>query len=114
VKTFHKESSQQKWEDEVNALVMLRSALNSNRRGVIRFLGSFTHGATFNIILEHANGGTLENYFQTFPPPSLSRDIHHFWESLLRLISVLTFLQNLRFYDNSVYQGYVTDVEVTP
>jgi serine/threonine protein kinase len=87
-------------------LLILRASLNQSRRGVIRFLGSFTHGATFNIILEYANGGTLENYFRQFPPPSLSRDIHHFWESLLRLISVLTYLQNLKFYDNSVYQGY--------
>jgi hypothetical protein len=99
LKTFHSHSHKEQWRKEVNNLVYLRTALNKYP-GAVSYYGSFTHGSTFNIILEYANRGNLEHYFQKTTPPREPEDINNFWKSLISLIEVLAALRNLNFYDD--------------
>lgn len=50
---------------------------------MIGFYGSYTQGETYNIIFEYVDQGSLEDYFQTTPPPSKKEDIEAFWTGLL-------------------------------
>jgi serine/threonine protein kinase len=56
---------------------------------IIRFHGSYIHGDSYNILLEFADKGSLEEYFQKQTPPSRGRDIIKFWDSLFQLIKAL-------------------------
>jgi len=56
---------------------------------IIRFHGSYIHGDSYNILLEYADKGSLEEYFQKQTPPSRGRDIIKFWDGLFQLIKAL-------------------------
>jgi len=62
---------------------------------IIRFFGSYRHGNTFHIILEYANQGTLEDFFQNVTPPTNPDDIYVFWCNILQLLCALTTLHNV-------------------
>lgn len=61
-----------------------------------RFCGSYIHGDEFNIILEHADKGSLEDYFRNESPPSSGPDILGFWEGLFQLIKGLKAIHSVR------------------
>ncbi|KAF2672995.1 hypothetical protein BT63DRAFT_410056 [Microthyrium microscopicum] len=61
---------------------------------IIRYHGSFQHDQTFNIILEYADGGTLEDYFRTTTPPQTYADVFIFWRSLLQIPRALNKISN--------------------
>lgn len=86
----------------------MREGLNEED-GAIGFYGCYTQDTTVNIILEYANGGTLEDYLREVAPPTTTVEIRDFWNSMAKLISVLARLFNLEFYaeEKKVYQGYV-------
>jgi serine/threonine protein kinase len=63
---------------------------------IIKYYGSYTHGNEFNILLEYADKGTLEEYFQTESPPSRGGDIIKFWENLFQLIKGLKAIHSVR------------------
>lgn len=73
--------------------------------GVIKFYGCYTHGTTHNIILEYANGGTLENFFETVVPPSFPEERYQFWMAIASLVGVLTELRQITFQDTTKFQG---------
>jgi serine/threonine protein kinase len=102
LKTFRSHRGEEKWRREVDNLIDIRTALNSYD-GAVKLYGSFTHGSTFNVILEQANGGTLEQYFNTVRPPRRPEDIFNFWKSLISLLEVLAVLCNLEFYDKTKF-----------
>src|SRR5579871_3220705 len=56
---------------------------------IIGFYGSYKHGDDYNILLEFADKGTLEDYFQRETPPSRGDDIIKFWSRLFELIKAL-------------------------
>ena len=69
---------------EVNGFEKLRDiGIHPN---IVRYHGCFTHGETRNVILEHADGRTLEEYFQKTRSPSSGEDIFTFWAGLLGLL----------------------------
>jgi serine/threonine protein kinase len=72
---------------------------------IIGFYGSYAHGQTFNVILEYANEGTLEDYFANVPPPSTSRDIYTFWKGILPVLRGLEQLHDLEYSDNLAQMG---------
>lgn len=53
--------------------------------GLIVFYGGFQHRDTYNILLEYADGGTLEDVFQKLDPPSRGFEINAFWRSFLEI-----------------------------
>jgi len=67
-----------------------------NADSIIRFYGSYIHGDEFNILLEFADRGSLEGYFQRETPPSHGVDIIKFWEGLFELIKGLKAIHSVR------------------
>jgi serine/threonine protein kinase len=60
-----------------------------DKRHIVMFYGNYTHLNTANIIMERANEGSLEDYFQKHPPPSESEDIRKFWFNLYQILKAL-------------------------
>ena len=49
---------------------------------VLAYYGSFIDDETYNIILEYADRGNLEDFMKTTPRPSTLKDMLVFWERL--------------------------------
>jgi len=83
----------------------MRTSLNRDE-GVVKFFGCYTHGPTFNVLLEWASMGNLEELFQNdkIDPPQNPIDILLLWTSYLRLLGTLATLRNLEYADKSAYQ----------
>lgn len=77
---------------------------------MIAFHGSFQQCGTFNVILEYADCGTLEDYFAKKYPPSSGEDIIMFWERLFNVIKALSKIHDVRPPKGAVgpgiFQGY--------
>ncbi len=65
---------------------------------IIKFYGSYIHGDNYNILLEFADKGSLEEYFRRESPPSRGGDIIKFWEGLFQLIKGLKAIHSAREY----------------
>lgn len=65
---------------------------------IIRFYGSYKQGNEFNVLLEFADKGSLEEYFKRESPPSRGVDIIKFWEGLFQLIKGLKAIHSVREY----------------
>jgi serine/threonine protein kinase len=77
------------------------SSLNTNDDpNIIGYHGAFYLGEGLNIILEYANGGTLEEFMQNKNPPDQSEDIYALWKALLGLIQGLRTIHNLSLPDS--------------
>lgn len=70
---------------------------------IIGFYGSYRHRNTFHIILEYANDGTLEDFFQNVEPPTNPHDIYVFSRNILQLLCALTTLHNVGKEDTEGY-----------
>lgn len=83
-------SSEQFYEKEQRNFYLLLDQVSRDRYpGLIGFYGSFRHGNSINMLLEYANGGTLEEYFREYPPPSRGVEIIDFWEGLSEVVKGL-------------------------
>ncbi|KUJ07011.1 uncharacterized protein LY89DRAFT_375144 [Mollisia scopiformis] len=56
---------------------------------IIKFYGSYILGNDRNILLEYADKGSLEHFFQKETPPSHGGEVIKFWEGLFGLIKGL-------------------------
>lgn len=79
------------YKQEVNGF---RSVKQSE--SIIKFYGSFIQGDDYNILLEFADRGSLEQYFEKESPPSRGADIIKFWEALFQLIKGLKAIHSVR------------------
>ncbi|KAM7192986.1 Protein kinase-like domain containing protein [Rhypophila sp. PSN 637] len=81
-------SSDQKlvFEKETNALAALAKTTSGH---IVRYYGSFIQGDTYNILLEHADGGTLSDFLRETAPPVRQDEILSFWESIFAIASAL-------------------------
>ena len=59
------------------------------RNGIIGFYGGFQHGDVYSIILEYANEGTLEQFFQSQDTPSCGEDLIALWTSWVGVVKGL-------------------------
>ncbi|KAK5561121.1 hypothetical protein LTR46_001431 [Exophiala xenobiotica] len=113
LKTFRSKryAAEELYRAESEAFYHLR---NSHALGkhFIGFYGSFTHGDTRNILLEYADCGSLENYFDTVEPPSTGKDTIKLWKSMfevLKAVDNIHTIQPLETPDAApVFNGYVT------
>ena len=79
IKTYRTSEARTYFETERNAFMSLRTA-GRPPPNIIGFYGSFFRGETFNIILEYADLGNLEDFMQRVQPPSSIEDIITFWD----------------------------------
>lgn len=90
IKTFRRtKPSQSNYEKELKAFRHVTESGIKNARGLIRFYGSFVYKDTFNLILEHAEGGDLEEFYKRDQRPKQAGDILLFWKSLTEIIKGL-------------------------
>ena len=100
------------YQREVKAFTRLRdNSLNYPSPSMIGFHGSYVHRDTYNIILEFADGGNLEQYFKSENPPTRGVDIIAFWRSLFEVLKAMFRLheQSLSEDDphcHTILQGY--------
>lgn len=77
--------------------------------GIIRFHGSFTRGDEHHVLLEYADKGTLEEYFQNEIPPVDPEEIINFWEALFKILDALSRIHRANTDGaGGNYMGYVT------
>ncbi|TVY91861.1 Serine/threonine-protein kinase [Lachnellula willkommii] len=84
LKTYFTKDAERYYQTEVAAFGKLR--FNPN---IIRFYGNFTRGDSYNILLEYADEGTLERYFEKQAPPRDGEEVINFWERLFKIIDAL-------------------------
>ncbi|KAI9713239.1 MAG: hypothetical protein M1820_001225 [Bogoriella megaspora] len=90
---------------ESEAFAQLKKSISWEEHAIVRFLGSFEKGQLHHTILEYANKGTLENYWQKQRPPKqkfdrqdevASRTIAS-WDNALQLLRALDGIHNVEY-----------------
>jgi serine/threonine protein kinase len=93
LKTYYTQNAKNDYQNEVDVLRKLKP---DNHPNIIHFYGNFKYGETYNVILEHADQGNLEEYFNKIPPPSKLDDIARFWNALFGILKALHSLHMIR------------------
>ena len=70
--------------------------VKDNGESVVAFYGSFKTKGTYNVLLEFADRGTLEDYFHSARPPSTADDILMFYERFFQVNKALTRIHELK------------------
>ncbi|KAF8861721.1 hypothetical protein BDZ45DRAFT_240628 [Acephala macrosclerotiorum] len=91
LKRYPAKEGESDYTKEVNAFRSVKHA-----DSVIKFYGSFIHGNDRNVLLEYADKGSLEQFFQSETPPSHRGEIIKFWESLFSLIKGLKAIHSVQ------------------
>ncbi|OCL10566.1 kinase-like protein [Glonium stellatum] len=113
LKTYNTHDADTRYRKELAAFIHLRN-MQQSTRSVIQFYGSFKHRGTYNLILEYADKGTLEQYFETTERPSSGPEIRKFWESILQLAKGLSRIHEVEATDpndSEVVHGWHQDVK---
>lgn len=82
LKTYRTAEAEENYKVERDAYMKLRLTGNPSSH-IIAYYGGFIHGDSYNIILEYADQGTLENFMRKTKPPLLPEDIILFWDRFL-------------------------------
>ena len=91
LKTFHGPEARKYYDAEKQGFQNLNSG--TIPPNIIGFFGTFVQKETYHMILEYADGGTLEEYMEKEPPDN-GKDILAFWENVLKLIAGLLKIHN--------------------
>lgn len=88
LKIYHSHEAQEHIETEIEAFVRIGSS-----EAIVTCYGGLKQesqqGPAFALILEYADCGTLEDFFQNDSPPSTQKDMIAFWENLNRIALAL-------------------------
>jgi hypothetical protein len=104
LKTYSGTDAEKLYKNEVTAFMKV-----GHNQDIIGFRGSFRRGETHNVLLEYADKGTLEEYFENETPPSDGHDIIMFWESLFKITAALQRIHEVgpsRPHGTQIFQGY--------
>nr|KAK5446067.1 hypothetical protein LTR18_003986 [Exophiala xenobiotica] len=118
LKTFRSKryAAEELYNAEIKAFCHLRDS-HALGKHFIGFYGSFKHGDTWNILLEYADCGSLEIYFNTAEPPSTGEDIIKQWKSMFEIIKAVRDIHTIQPRDTPdaapVFNGYVTSLMST-
>lgn len=75
------------YHSEIEAFKKIKKHPGSSN--LITFYGGYQQGKTYNLILEYADKGSLENYFSETIPPADGKAIVNFWSGLFGIIGAL-------------------------
>ena len=106
LKRYCTKDAENDYNTEVDAFRKMRSPTNSVN--IIGFYGSFVQEETYNVLLEFADKGTLEDYFQNTPPPSSGEDIVKLWRGLFDILNALVMIHSMPQNESEepqVFQG---------
>ena len=91
LKSYRRKEGEDRYKEEVDGFRSVRDT-----DSIIRFHGSYIHGDEFNVLLEFADKGTLEDYFRRETPPTRGVDIIRLWDGLFQLIKGLKAIHSVR------------------
>lgn len=94
LKTYRTQEAEKYYKAEVGAFRKL-TPLGKPLPNLIEFYGSYVLDGTYNVILEYADQGNLEDYFKNTAPPSRGKDITQFWRGLFGVIRALDKIHEL-------------------
>ena len=109
MKTYRGSEGEKYYESETAAFRKLLTLRSEHERYIIGFYGSFKHNDTFNLILEHADKGSLEEYMQTVQPPTDGEEINQVWRGLCDVLGGLMCIHSAERNGSDeiqYYQGY--------
>ncbi|KAK2749515.1 hypothetical protein FQN55_003212 [Onygenales sp. PD_40] len=78
-----------------------------DEEGIVGFYGGFCHNRAHSILLEYANEGSLEDYFQS---GKLPQEISSFWLSFVPVSKAIAKIHNSRI-EGTVYEGWHQDIK---
>lgn len=93
MKTYRTAEAEKYFENERNAYKRLRYS-SLPHANIIGYYGSFNLDGSYNIILEYADLGTLNQYMGKTHEPTSSGDIMMFWERFLAILQGLIQIHN--------------------
>jgi serine/threonine protein kinase len=102
LKSYYRKRYEPLYDNEIKALTML---MNTPSPHVISYFGSFRQQDSYNIILEFADGGNLNEYFRDQKPPQTPADIVRFWRSLFDVLKGLDRVHQLMNIEESCIRG---------
>ena len=88
LKTYRTHDASKYFENERSAFRELRYG-GKPHPNIIGYYGSFVGDGTYNLVLEYADRGTLDNYMDHTEEPKTVSDITRFWERLLAVLGGL-------------------------
>ncbi|KAJ9667922.1 hypothetical protein H2201_002108 [Coniosporium apollinis] len=113
LKTYRTKHAEKYYDSEVYGFSKLKSGGRSEAT-IIGFYGSFTQNGTFNVLLEYADMGNLEQYFRNFLPPSKGEDIKSFWSKLFDITRAIQCIHTVEQRDSvspKIFQGWHQDIK---
>ena len=118
LKTYRTKHAKRYYRSEVDGFKRLRYGGPNGKpcTQIIGFYGNFTQGDSYNILLEYADQGTLEDYFRNTPSPSNGIDIVTFWDGLLcGVFEALKIIHNAgqtESQEKPIFHGYVSHYKI--
>ena len=97
LKTYFTKDAEKYYQNEVEAFNQMMLPVKHEPH-IISLFGAYRHGRTYNILLEHADGGNLMDYFEDVTPPSSEEDILQFWSSLFKVVKPIKRIHELEGY----------------
>ncbi|KAL8702872.1 MAG: hypothetical protein Q9201_003963 [Fulgogasparrea decipioides] len=94
LKTYRGPDAKEQHRAEQDAFMRLRHARQPTPF-VVAYYGSFIDDETYNIILEYADGGNLEDFMKSTPQPSTPEDMIQFWDRLCSITHGLSFIHGV-------------------
>ena len=110
LKTYRTPEAAKYFENERSAFRQLRYG-GRPPANIIAYYGSFVRDGTYNLILEYADRGTLDNYMKQTPEPKNISDITTFWERLFAVLGGLVQIHGTRRSatdGQNILLGYLT------
>ncbi|KAL8831869.1 MAG: hypothetical protein Q9191_000621 [Dirinaria sp. TL-2023a] len=95
LKTYRGLDAKEQHKNEQNAFKILRHD-GKPSPFIVAYYGSFIDDDTYNIILEYADKGNLENFMRVTPPPSTPEDMIALWERLCKITHGLAVIHGYR------------------
>ena len=113
MKIYRKKNAEFYFTTEARNFALLTLYSHEPSPGLIGFFGGFEHNGEYHILLEYADCGTLENYFETEEPPATGADILAFWNSFKEIIKAIVKIHEIKRDDKDqlgmqVFQGCVS------
>ncbi|KAL9086936.1 MAG: hypothetical protein Q9159_003897 [Coniocarpon cinnabarinum] len=119
LKTYHPSEGESSYYNETQAFQHLRNTTYLETQSFITYYTGYEHlhaksQKTFNIILEYADGGDLEDMFQTQDEPRSPSEIASFWLRFLDVLKALRSIHNIKVdgnRGNRMLNGWHQDIK---
>lgn len=105
MKTYREAEAEENYKVERDAYMRLRWSGDPIDH-VLAYYGGFVHGNTYNIILEYADQGTLEDYMSNIGPPSTIEELVLLWDRLLHVTTGIMAIHGIGPHGPKI-SGYV-------